>query len=60
MESLLVLQYLLSLDGVFADGDFVELEIFRHFICGHDLGQTRIPQRKAFFSSVNVWDGFFS
>ncbi len=59
MESLLVFQSLFSLDGVFADGDFVELEIFRHFICGHDLDQTRIPQRKAFFSSVKIWDGVF-
>ncbi len=59
MESLLVFQSLLSLGGVFADGDFVELEIFKHFICGHDLDQTRIPQRKAFFSSVKIWDGVF-
>jgi len=49
MESLLVFQSLLSLGGVFADGDFVELEIFRHFLCGHDLGQNRISRRKAFF-----------
>ena len=39
----------LSLSGVFAYGDFVELEIFRHFPCGHDFGQDRISQRKAFF-----------
>jgi len=45
----MVFQSLLSLGGVFADGDFVELEIFRRFICGHDLGQNRIPRRKAFF-----------
>jgi hypothetical protein len=38
MESSLAFQSLLSMGGVFADGDFVELEIFRHFICGHDLG----------------------
>jgi len=49
MESLLVFQSLLSLGGVFGDGDFVEPEIFRHFLCGHDLGQTIIPRRKAFF-----------
>jgi len=41
MESLLVFQPLLSLFGVFADGDFVELEIFRHFLCGHGLGQNK-------------------
>ena len=39
----------LSLGCIFADGDFVELDIFRHFLCGHDLGQNRIPQKKAFF-----------
>ena len=49
MESLLVFQSLLSMGGVFADGDFVELEIFRHFFCGHDFGQTRISRTKAFF-----------
>jgi hypothetical protein len=46
MESLLVLQSLLSLDGVFADGDFVELEIFRHFLCGHDVCHRQILRRK--------------
>jgi hypothetical protein len=48
MESLLVFQSLLSLGGVFADGDFVELEIFRYFIYGHDLGQNRISRKKIF------------
>jgi len=38
----------LSMGGVFADGDFVEFEIFRHFLCGHDLGQKIISRRKAF------------
>ncbi len=49
MESLLVFQFLLSLGGVFADGDFVELEIFRHFLCGHDLGQNKISRKETFF-----------
>ena len=38
----------LSLGGVFADSEIVELEIFRHFFCGHDLVQNRISRRRAF------------
>ena len=44
----------LSLGGVFADGDLVELEIFRHFLCGHDLAQNRTPRKKAFFIRVGM------
>ena len=35
--------------GVFADGNFVRLEIFRHFPCGHDFGQNKFPHKKAIF-----------
>ena len=49
---LFVVNELNIIKGVFADGDFVELEIFRHFFCGHDLGQNRISRQKAFFICV--------
>jgi len=58
MESSLAFQSLLSLGGVFTDGDLVEIEIFRHFLCGHDLGQNRIPGGKP-FSFVKLWNGVF-
>ncbi len=45
--------------GVFADDDLKELEIFRHFLCGHDLGQIRISRRKASFI-YEALDGTFS
>jgi hypothetical protein len=57
MESFLAFQSLLSLDSVFADSDFVELEIFRQFLCGQGLGQTRISRRKAFFICGNSSPG---
>ena len=61
MESLLVFQSLLSLGGVFADGDFVELEIFRGFLCGHDFGQNKISRRKVFFICEAMgWCFFFN
>jgi len=49
----------ISLGGVFADGDFMEIEIFRHFLFGHDLGQNRISRRKAFFIRKGMGSCFF-
>jgi hypothetical protein len=39
----------LSPGGVFAHSDLAELEIFRHFLYGHDLGHNKIPLGKDFF-----------
>ena len=54
MESSLVFQSLLSLGGVFTDGDFVELEIFRYFLVVMILAKIESPRGKP-FSFVKLW-----
>ena len=59
MESSFAFQSLLSLGGVFANGDFMELEIFRHFLVVMILAKIEFPRGKP-FSFVKLWYFFLN